>query len=154
MNDHLRHVEDLAAKARKSVNFDKLPVPVDKIAEKLGLKLVEFEFPESFSGVLRKERGVIGVNKNHPLVRRRFTVAHELGHFILGHEGDSIDEQSDRPMPLEREANTFASHLLIPTDLVTASVKRVGLDLKTLAKQSWVSEQAMTIRLLEMNLIK
>jgi len=154
MNDHLRHIEDLVGKARKSVAFDKLPVPTDKIAEKLGLKIVEFEFPESFSGVLRKERGVVGVNKNHPLVRRRFTIAHEMGHFILGHDGDSIDEQSDRPMSLEREANTFASHLLIPTDLVIASVQKVGLDLKTLAREFGVSEQAMTIRLLEMNLIK
>jgi hypothetical protein len=61
---------------------------------------------------------------------------------------------SPLPMPLEREADNFASHLLIPTDKVTESVAKIGLDLKALAKEFLVSEQAMTIRLLEMNLIK
>lgn len=154
MNEHFRHIEDLATKTLKSIEFNGLPIPVEKIAQKIGLKIVEFDFPDSFSGVLKKDKRVIGVNKRHASVRRRFTIAHEIGHFLLGHEDDSIDGYSDRPMPLEREANTFASHLLIPTHIVTESVKKVGLDLKFLAKQFWVSEQVITIRLLEMNLIR
>ena len=154
MNDHLRHIEALAVNARKTAGIDKLPVDVSLIAEKLGLKVIDFDFPESFSGVLKKEHGAIGVNKNHSLVRRRFTIAHELGHFLLGHQEDSIDDQLDKPMPLEREANTFASHLLMPTDLIVKKVGETGIDLELFAKEFLVSKQAMTIRLLEMNLIK
>lgn len=154
MNDHLRHIEELATKALSSVNFAEPPVPIDEIAKKMGLDVIEFDFPETLSGVLRKERGVIGVNKNHPLVRRRFTVAHELGHFLLGHEQDSIDESLDRPLPLEREANTFASYLLIPKGPIEKSVEKMGPDLRSLSKQYLVSEQALTIRLLGLNLIK
>ena len=42
--------------------------------------------------------------------RRRFTLAHEIGHIYLGHSNDSPDE--------EREANTFAAELLMPRILV------------------------------------
>lgn len=154
MNDHLRHIEELATKALASIEFKTPPVPVEEIAKKMGLEVIPFDFPESLSGVLRKERGVIGVNKDHALVRRRFTVAHELGHFLLGHEQDAIDETLDRPLPLEREANAFASYLLLPKESVEEDVKKIGLDLKMLSKKYLVSEQALTIRLLGLNLIK
>ncbi len=153
-NDHLKYIDDLVANALAGINFKTLPVPVDAIAEKIGLEIVEFDFPDSFSGVLKKEKRVIGVNKNHALVRRRFTIAHEIGHFLLGHEDDMIDEIQDRPMPLEREANSFASHLLMPKEITIKKVAEFGLDLKLLSKEFLVSEQALTIRLLGMNLIR
>ncbi len=154
MNEHLRYIDELATKTLQSVDSTVLPVPIEDICKKLGLNVVEFDFPDTFSGVLRKEKMAIGVNKNHPTVRQRFTLAHELGHFLLGHEDDTIDGRSDRPMPLEREANSFASRLLIPADAVTKMINEIGLDLKALAKEFLVSEQAMTIRLLDMGFIK
>jgi Zn-dependent peptidase ImmA (M78 family) len=154
MNEHLHHIEELANNARVSIGHKKSPVDVNAVAEKLALKIVPFDFPQSFSGVLKKDKGVIGVNKNHPLVRQRFTIAHELGHFLLGHEADAIDEAPERPMPLEREANLFASHLLMPTAEVQQLVQKLGLDIRRLAREFNVSDQAMTIRLLGLNLVK
>ena len=154
MNDDSRYIEELSHKALLSVDPDIPPVPVEKIAEKLGITIVPFDFPDSFSGVFKQERRIIGVNKNHPLVRRRFTIAHELGHFVLGHEDDTIDERLDKPAPLEREANTFASFLLMPKKMIEKAVAEKGIDLKALSLQFLVSEQALTIRLLQAGLIK
>lgn len=53
--------------------------------------------------------------------RARFTIAHELGHYLLGHEG--VKQRTERPAAYptagdrieEAEANLFASYFLVPT---------------------------------------
>lgn len=54
----------------------------------------------------------------HPSIpepRRRFTIAHEIGHYVLGHGGDLVNrEPSSRDNPIEQEANRFAASLLSP----------------------------------------
>ncbi len=157
MSSQLKHIQDVAEKALNSVGVKTAPVPVEAVAEKFGLKVVEFAFPNSISGVLKKDRGVIGVNKGNKKVRQRFTIAHELGHFLLGHDIDKdeavVDIDSNRLSDKEREANVFASHLLMPTEVVK-EVQKHETNLKKLAELFDVSEQAITIRLLELNLIK
>jgi len=160
MNTHLKYIEDLTLKAIKNVNCEKPPVPIEKIPEKFGLEVVEFPFHNNVSGLLKKEQGVIGVNQGHHPVRKRFTIAHELGHFLLGHEmgkDELVDDSFNMPYPQEREANIFASLILMPTDWVKKSVKENGMNdslIETLAKEYVVSKQSATIRLLELNLIK
>ncbi len=151
-----RRIETIAIKALQSVDCVAPPIPLEQIVEKLGLKIVEFDFHDDISGVLKPEHNVIGVNKKHHPVRRRFSVAHELGHFLLGHRIDQeiIDDDFDKPLPPEQEANAFAAALLMPADFVKKSVSKSGLDLDELSKIYEVSKQAMTIRLLALNLIK
>ena len=59
--------------------------------------------------------------RDNPRVKQNFTLCHELGHFILGHEGnyftESIDNQGNL---LEREANIFSAVVLMP-DIVLLS---------------------------------
>ena len=59
--------------------------------------------------------------RDNPKVKRNFTLCHELGHFILDHEGayfaESVDNQEDI---LEREANIFSAVVLMP-DIVLLS---------------------------------
>lgn len=154
-SEHAHYIEGLAQKALDSVSCDAPPVELEKIAEKFHLQIVHFDFAPAISAVLKPDKMVIGVNQNHPPLRKRFSIAHELGHFLLGHdEKDFIDDKFDRPTPIEREANQFASFLLMPKSWVTKSVKEKGLELERLAREFKVSEQAMTIRLLELNLIK
>jgi Zn-dependent peptidase ImmA (M78 family) len=57
------------------------------------------------------------------------------------------------PQDQEREANQFASALLMPEDWLKAEVKKTGLDLDKLSKKFDVSKQALTIRLLDLKLI-
>ncbi len=87
---------------------------------KIDLILKPFNY---VSGILIKDPvyTVIVVNENDPDVRRRFTIAHELGHLFLVHEGRRFAEPSDANPTQERAANRFAGALLMPEDwLITA----------------------------------
>ena len=50
-----------------------------------GLEVVELDWPQRTSGILLREERLIGLNANHAPVRRRFSLAHELGHHFLKH---------------------------------------------------------------------
>jgi Zn-dependent peptidase ImmA (M78 family) len=159
MNSHNKYIEEIALQALKKVDCKNPPVPVEKIANEFGLEVIEFPFHEKISGLLKKEEGIIGVNKGQPPVRRRFTVSHELGHFLLGHGMENAQEEMiegsfDKPLPQEREANMFASILLMPSKWVREEVEKKGkIDIDELSQTFGVSKQAMTIRLLYLKLI-
>jgi Zn-dependent peptidase ImmA (M78 family) len=85
---------------------------------------------------LRRPRGaLILVNGTEAAARLRFTLAHELGHHVLGHD-QSVDTALglSRPVrPMEIQANRFAAELLVPVAAVRAWLGRrgspaVGLD--------------------------
>src|SRR6266508_6143231 len=83
--------ETEAAKVRAEHTDGELPVPVEKIAEKLGVAIVVETLDRNVSGLLFRQGDTqaIGVNAAHPMVRQRFTIAHELGHFRL-HPGKEL----------------------------------------------------------------
>lgn len=110
----------------------KLSAPIDPedVAKRLGLG-VEYCDASGFEGALvcskETRSGTILVKKSiRENGRRRFTIAHEVGHYVLPHHGakgsvcGSKDvENWDRSLPDEEsEANDFASELLIPRSLV------------------------------------
>ena len=92
--------------------------------------------------------------------RQRFTVAHELGHFIL-HRGQrqsfNCDKESvysgiDTIRTIEREADDFASNLLMPGDLLRDWISNQRIDLRVLsaiAKRFQVSFEALCIRFIK-----
>ena len=92
--------------------------------------------------------------------RRRFTIAHELGHFIL-HRGQrqsfNCDKESvysgiDTIRVIEREADDFASNLLMPCDLLREWISNQRIDLHVLsamAKRFQVSFEALCIRFIK-----
>jgi len=104
----------------------------------------------------------IGANINHPPVRQRFTIAHELGHYLL-HLGLSSHfdrdyrvnyrsaESSEATNVEEIEANFFAASLLMPRQFleVDDAVKALDSDasVEKLAKRYAVSRHAMSLRL-------
>ena len=162
----LRLTEDLLDKHGVS----RPPVPVDQIARKLGAEIRREPTEAGLSGFLLRdtERVIIGVNSNHPSTRSRFTIAHELGHFLL-HEGERVHvdrtgqmfrvklrgEMASQGTDLEeREANLFAAELLMPEKFIAHDLEKIEeLDLeddalmKRLAKSYGVSVQALTFRL-------
>jgi len=148
-----------------------LPVPVDRIAQKRGVKLRFEAFEGDLSGALyRADTGstVLAVNDWHAEVRQRFTIAHELGHLQLHPDALFVDgflardgESSLAIKSEEIEANAFAAELLMPrqsvvTELNLAVEDGVGLDLKRvsarLATRFKVSEQAMQYRLVNLGI--
>jgi hypothetical protein len=108
---------------------DEIPVPVESIAEDfLGLRIEEEDLG-GCSGMLRPAERLIVVNAaeavsgDTPTRRIRFTVAHELGHWICHALGDTDptitycrakDLSQDADRALEREANVFGAELLMP----------------------------------------
>lgn len=136
------------------------PVPVDKVAELFSIKVVPYsKFPDSISGTIIQQHDLnaIGINSNHASVRQRFSVAHELGHFLLGHDSTKIiDDTFDVPTDKEQQANKFAAELLMPFDLLKNDIESHAheYDIPALARRYEVSEQAMSIRLLETGFIK
>lgn len=141
----------------KKLNISIAPIPLEQVAKFFSLEVVDYPgFPDSVSGALIKEEGlqVIGVNENHPLVRRRFTIAHELGHYIMGHDVTSVlDHAFDGATDKEREANQFASELLMPKNFLKKDLDQKQYTIKDLASRYLVSEQSMSIRLIETQLL-
>ena len=92
--------------------------------------------------------------------RQRFTIAHELGHFILHRsqkQSFNCDSQSvhtgiDGLRQIEREADEFASNLLMPGDLLREWISNQRIDLHVLsaiAKRFQVSFEALCIRFIK-----
>jgi Zn-dependent peptidase ImmA (M78 family) len=151
------------------------PVDVNKIAKALGLQIVYSELGENVSGLLvtRDGTSAICVRETDALVRQRFTIAHEIGHFRLRHQFEAgehvhVDEgwkvtarSNNRTVgadPKEVEANQFAASLLMPTKLLNQRVSRFGIGrldddhVAELAREFKVSEQAMALRLAALGL--
>ena len=140
-----------------------MPIKMSTLARALGLNVRSATLAAGISGELRPDperpgRFIIRVNRHDSPRRQRFTVAHELGHFLLhrDHIGNGIKDDvlyrstlSDRR---EAEANRIAADILMPNRLVQERIGRaramqvvdvVGY----LAEQFDVSETAMKIRL-------
>ncbi|MCL1949125.1 MAG: ImmA/IrrE family metallo-endopeptidase [Turicibacter sp.] len=116
---------------------------------------------DDVSGFLMKENETytIFVNMNEPIYRQRFTIAHEIGHFILKHlEGEEIsisfrDEHSKTGSdPKEVAANSFASELLMPREIVEHLFMMSG-SVSSVAKEMGVSAMSAEFRLRKLGLI-
>lgn len=131
------------------------------LANALGVSIKSATLAPGISGEIRPrgEGGfVIRVNRHDPSKRQRFTVAHELAHFLLhaDHIGNGISDDvlyrsslSDRR---EAQANRLAADILMPDNLVLEQVvaaqeKGVGDIVLFLAEEFSVSEAAMRIKL-------
>lgn len=143
-----------------------VPVDVEGLAFALGVPVEYVDLPEDISGMIEPHplSGYqIFVNSKHPPTRQRFTIAHELGHF-LNHAnligsgvGDdrayrSTDTGRYRNTAIgpkhETEANRFAATVLMPIEAIAAVQDREGInDPSVLAKRFEVSEHAMHIRM-------
>ena len=139
-----------------------LPVPVEAIAEDLlGLRVAESDDLE-VSGMLlpaKREIWLNGREAEESPGRRRFTLAHEVGHWVCQVlEGKTapifcrpvdVTEAADRA--LEREANVFAAELLMPEELVRDKFARTS-ELPVIAARFRVSDEAMGWRLYNLGL--
>lgn len=139
------------------------PVDVDRLAASLGISVVYVAMPEDVSGALVRKGDlyVITINQRHPRTRQRFTLAHELGHYIHHRPiiGDGVNDSktyrttasdthfNPRILPEhETEANQFAASLLMPMDIVD-HLRARGLDAEAVAKELQVSRHAAAIRM-------
>ena len=146
-----------AAKRTLAQYWDKtLPVNSSAIAYRMGVQI--FFVPDlPVSGCFDNDgegKPVIYVNPSESAVRQRFTIFHEMGHYVLGH-GPSprhIDPGYDKSHynPKETAANQFAAEMIMPEGAVRLLAQNHSL--AELAAVFSVSERAMAIRLQRLHL--
>jgi len=176
-------IELKAQNLLKDLQISELPIPLEQIAKKMGVNLLPFDLGADVSGLLHLEENsaTIGYNPNESKVRQRFTIAHEIGHYVLHTNNGTkqseddifIDNRnhyqeimfrSEKPKLTlenynkEKEANSFAAALLMPLQSVKKEMlKYNGFDLSDntmivdLAKKFEVSIPAMSFRIINLN---
>ena len=137
----------------QSAGVSREPVSLRDVVSALNLEVVQTT-GEPFLG----EAALQPLGDGHAIVvrgasnerRRRFTIAHEVGHFVL-HPGRLAPERGGAVNAAwqlqEREADQFAAELLMPEDLVREAVHQHGGDVSRLADRFEVSRPAMQARL-------
>jgi Zn-dependent peptidase ImmA (M78 family) len=151
-----------------AINYFKLTAPVDVegLALALQLKVERQNLSDEICGMIKRKDGkyIIVVNQNHVITRQRFTIAHEIGHFIYHRPkiGDGVvDNALYRQVSYngitnneinakdEQQANNFAANLLMPRHLIDNIRNQCGgsYDEIKLAEKLNVSVQAIKIRL-------
>jgi Zn-dependent peptidase ImmA (M78 family) len=157
------------AKAREILNEFEITVPpvqIEEIIESHGIKLEKINAAENFDGELIPDKRLIRINKSNPKNRQRFTMAHELGHWVLYHksrlfemnEEPALESLNGYSLSLESkfsnkqreiEANYFASELLIPLSWIEVDWRKYKQDIKKLCDLYQVSEQALWNKIIE-----
>lgn len=115
------------------LEIKQLPVSVDYITNELWIKQIRncdlqkplLHFNQNGLAILSKGKFYIIYNEKDNLQERRFTVAHEIGHILLGHLFSNPTSQQEKELR-EQEADIFATLLLAPVCIIQA------LKLKTL----------------------
>jgi hypothetical protein len=151
--------------ARDAAQLGSVSIPVDVIdlVKYLGLGLiVEHSVESSHSGALRQSRTgwdvVIrrpkGRSQQHLTDRERFTVAHEIAHYLIEARVDVRPRSGGEYWRLEEVCNEFASRLLLPDSFVEettgdieASAERTLSAVNELAKRARVSHEVVARRL-------
>ena len=150
------------------------PVPLPQIIKSRGLRIAVDSLQGDLSGFLYRDNdhAVIGVNTQHSSTRQNFTLAHELGHYLL-HDQEQLhvdhefrvrlrnDVSSQGTDEAEREANFFAAALLMPRNFIAKDLEQQDyvdlLDdgfLHGLARKYGVSTQALVNRLKTLGYIR
>lgn len=157
-----RQIEKIATEVRDKYGGDSDRTNVVQIAKALGFNVYEASFknPQIAGKVIdNDDKKAIYVNRDDITARKRFTVAHELGHIILHHplndepfekvDYRGVNETFDRK---EWEANQFAASLLMPKEKAVATWEKLH-DVDDFAEYMGVSKAAAAIRLESLGLI-
>lgn len=141
----------------------KFPIAVGAIAKDLGIHVKVSTLPAGISGEIKDEKGVIviRVNRHDTKERQRFTLAHEIAHFLLHRDriGDGITDdilyRSKLSDFMEIQANRLAADILMPGHLLERKLLELTQDvelrdeqkIERLAEVAGVSTTAIKIRI-------
>ena len=168
MTIRIAFVRNAARAILKNIPDLKPPISMTDIASRLKLEIGEYsDMPSDRSALILQDKKMIVINPKHADVRKRFSIAHEIGHYVLGHfEDRNIEELENEDndevfrktaydkwsSDQESEANEFAAELLMPYALLKNLV--TNKKPAELAEIFNVSEESMWIRLTKQKLIK
>lgn len=140
-----------------------LPVKLAAMADELGLEVFRSPLKPNVSGLIEPSESArsgfrIRINRHEMAERQRFTLAHEIGHFMLHRDKigggivDNVMYRSNLSSRYEVEANKFAADLIMPVHHVHNKLNEIGgvisdETIVSLANHFRVSQAAMRIRL-------
>lgn len=174
-------IEEKAAVILANCGYNNGTVDIKAVAHRYGIEVIEHNFntdpfsDDSVSGtlVIKGDKKTIGVDTSHLPKRKRFTIAHELGHYFLGHgkkDGVMLDTftlyrnniSKEGTQKQEVEANAFAAALLMPKTEVINMLEKYYAEygetnvvkiIEEMADYFEVSQISMAIRLNRLRLI-
>lgn len=165
MSNLFEHLEDELANYNISSADDLLrqfndiqyPINLDCILERLNLKLEKKELPNDISGILDLNSNTITIERRHSEERQHFTIAHEIAHFCLHKNQDSLFEdkiffRGIDSNSIEYQANNFAGELLMPKAEFLSQIRTGKRNIVDLAKHFGVSTLAIRVRAKNLNL--
>ena len=161
MKTNFSHIEERATEILKVNGLFKPNFDIKVLCRKLGITLVEKTLGEDVSGflILTDNQRIITINDKNHTTRQKFTIAHEIGHFIFHSKTQPLFVDK-APKVLyrnlasstgedfrEREANAFAASLLMPTELMEEQIYKSPADISKaitfLANKFGVSENTI-----------
>lgn len=161
-----KEFEKIDSSERAVVNryISEFPVKIGQLARELGVKIKISSLRAGISGQIKKEDEsyVIRVNRHEARERQRFTICHELAHFLLHRHiidsspdgiTDNVLYRSGAPERIEYEANRLAADILMPMKAVQGVLDKefkgmvTEATIENLAAEFQVSKAAMEIRL-------
>ena len=164
---NIREIKEEVKKLFNEFGLPTLPIDLTTLAKKLNIAVQYEDLDSDISGflVIRNEKSIIALNKKHSKNRQRFTFAHEIGHYRLhrnlGEEQLFLQkkltyfksEKYSKDANMEKEANQFAAHLLMPKEVIKNLISTHNFDVSKerdfskLSKMLQVSEGTLAIHL-------
>lgn len=169
-----KEIKETVTEILDETDLDVAPISVVSIANFYGFSVYEMPMEDGVSGIIMADdkdikgfdsNKIIIVNSNHSARRKRFTIAHELGHYFINHRPAKCFAHRDAGnySSEERDANSFASALLMPEDEIRREVnnfKKAGFAelpdsqlIDYIADAFDVSQSAAEVRLKRLNMI-
>ncbi|MFW5700488.1 MAG: ImmA/IrrE family metallo-endopeptidase [Cyclobacteriaceae bacterium] len=169
----IRYIEEKTESLLARMGINEAPVDPIKCAKFLNVDVQKADMDSDISGlfVIKDNVAYIRYNASEKNIKRlRFTIAHELGHFVLHKSIPFILEKgksekvmfrnaisSTGEVHREREANAFAASLLMPKYLINKEINELGDSpnlVASLAEIFNVSNEAMTFRLANLEMLE
>lgn len=175
MRKEILEIENKAQEILKKLKITEIPVSLEKIFRYY--KITKLDAPsDKYSGMMltTNNKTFIGINSDEPEVRKRFTIAHELGHFFLEDSTEKAFVDNSKIIESgmkfeiafrrkgrskgefeEMKANSFAASLLMPAKWLIDDLKKLketqtlsDTSINKLAEKYQVSDVAMRYRVM------
>lgn len=164
------NVDQASELVLQTLNQKSIPIQIVSIVEAFGFRVYQNDMEDDISGFIAVDSKwqndfntdkLIVVNSDHNYGHKRFTIAHELGHYLLDYTNPNKPyydayRQSKSYCNEEKRANQFAANLLMPrTDFIDAhnDIKNTGKNITSLLSEKFgVSAKAIEMRIQELDL--
>lgn len=163
MEPNYSKAHDMVSQVLKDNYVISYPINIRDIIRNYGLDILELDYKsdpktKDVAGVINPEKKRIYVEESDTESRKAFTIAHELGHWLLHQKQLNEDNRYTvlyrlaigwyNHEPIEAEANYFAACLLVPEAMLKEEYQKIQ-DPKELARIFNVSDEMMGYRLKE-----